>query len=230
MLILITTRCHEGCAHCMHDARPDGIDMSGDTLTDIIKFLKTICPMLIQISGGEPTLHPQFKDFTTRIAKSFKPAIVFVESNGSFISDPQRKQQVLEVLQLPNVKMQVRTHPQYYPNYEQTISNMELRMLHKSQVFNDCIRIFPIGRAANMPAGIKYRTCVNTYLLAAQKPHLRVAQLVPILQANMRFCSPMIDPNGFIHAGESIFCTSLGHVSSPKMVLETTPCGKCGLL
>jgi hypothetical protein len=205
------------------------MDMEEATLSEVILFLTVVKSKLIQISGGEPTLHPRFQHFITRVAKTFKSTLVLIESNGSFIDDPARKSQMLKVLMLPNVALQIRTHPQYYPNYERTINNFDLRMLPKTKIFTDCIRIFPIGRAAGMQPEIMYSSCVNTYLLALQRPRHTITQMIPVLQEHKRFCSPMIDPEGVLHAGESRLCTSLGHVADPLRVLDTKPCGKCGL-
>jgi len=229
MLALLTTRCHEGCSHCMHDARPDGYDMTEETLRDVIVFMMSVQPRLIQLSGGEATLHPHFADFVQKVAEVFKETYIIVESNGSFVLDKERREQVAHVLRIPNVHMQVRTHKLYYPNYKRTMKMAALRMLPKTRLYHDAIRIFPIGRAAKMKAELKYRTCVNTFLLHKQRPGLIVAQIARYMQENGRFCSPMIDPNGILHAGESIFCTELGHVSNPKSMFDVAPCGKCGL-
>lgn len=34
MMIALTYRCNMGCTHCISDCKPDGIDMSKDTLID----------------------------------------------------------------------------------------------------------------------------------------------------------------------------------------------------
>jgi hypothetical protein len=227
MLILITTRCHEGCSHCMHDASPNGYDMSEDTHDAILFFLDSVGPKLIQISGGEPTLHPNFLHFVEKTAK-YSPYLI-IESNGSFMLDQDRRIQVQHALRISNVHLQVRTHRLYYPNYKRTMRSTKLRKLPKTHVYHDAIRILPIGRATRMKSERKYPACVNTFLVHYQYPALSIAQVAKVLQGNGRFCSPMIDPNGMLHAGESIFCTDLGHVSKPKNLSDTAPCGKCGL-
>lgn len=229
MLVLLTDRCHEGCAHCMHDARPTGSDMTSETLTDVLVFLMAVQPQLIQLSGGEPTLHPQFETFVKKVAETFPQTYIIVESNGSFVLEPEKRDSVVRVLQHPNVNLQVRTHKLYYPNYKRTIRMNFLKKLPKTHVYEDCIRIFPVGRAKGMTPGLRYRTCVNTFLLHQQRPRDTLPELIRCLQQNRRFCSPMIGPDGVLHAGESLCCTDLGHVSHPKSMFDVSPCGKCGL-
>lgn len=229
MLVLLTTRCHEGCSHCMHDARPDGYDMTPDTLADVLVFLLAVRPHLIQLSGGEPTLHPRFEEFVKKVTETFPQTYIIIESNGSFVMDPERRDSIIRLLQHPNVNLQVRTHKLYYPNYKRTMRMNFIKKLPKTHLYNDCIRIFPIGRAAKMASGLRYRTCTNTFLLHKQRPTFTIPEIASYLQQNGRFCSPMIGPNGILHAGESIFCTDLGHVSNPKSMFDVFPCGKCGL-
>lgn len=230
MLILITTRCLEGCSHCLHDARPDGSDMTRETFQNVLIFLGKVRPLCIQISGGEPTLHSHFSEFVERISSKFKNSFLLLESNGSFYKDPEKLKTVERLLRLENVHLQIRSHEDYYPNYKSIVDNPALKQLPKTVLWTDGkMNIQPIGRASNMQPTIKWRTCINTYLLAMQKPFLPLPLLIRTLQQAGRYCSPMIDPEGVLHAGESRLCTSLGHVTKPLRVLDTTACGKCGL-
>jgi MoaA/NifB/PqqE/SkfB family radical SAM enzyme len=39
MMIALTYRCNMGCTHCISDCKPDGMDMSKDTLIDSLDFI-----------------------------------------------------------------------------------------------------------------------------------------------------------------------------------------------
>jgi uncharacterized radical SAM superfamily Fe-S cluster-containing enzyme len=57
MLLFITDRCNSKCSHCMSCCSDDGKDMSDDVLTQAIEFINCVNPLVINVSGGEPTLH-----------------------------------------------------------------------------------------------------------------------------------------------------------------------------
>ena len=58
MMIALTYRCSMGCPHCISDCKPDGIDMSKDTLIDSLDFINKHKIKAILFSGGEPFEHP----------------------------------------------------------------------------------------------------------------------------------------------------------------------------
>lgn len=40
MLLQLTTKCNEGCTHCMVDAKPCGEDMSLEILENAIRYIR----------------------------------------------------------------------------------------------------------------------------------------------------------------------------------------------
>lgn len=62
MYVQITTRCNMTCAHCCFACTAKGTDMSEDTFKKAIE-MAVEHESHITIGGGEPTLHPKFKDF-----------------------------------------------------------------------------------------------------------------------------------------------------------------------
>jgi len=69
-IIEITTRCNLGCSTCFADAG-SGYDLS---LTQVEAILDRLLdtegePEIVQISGGEPTIHPQFLDILAAVRK-----------------------------------------------------------------------------------------------------------------------------------------------------------------
>ena len=62
LYIQITTRCNMKCKHCGFACTKKGHDMSMETFQKAI-FMARDHGTYITIGGGEPTLHPLFKDF-----------------------------------------------------------------------------------------------------------------------------------------------------------------------
>lgn len=244
MLVKITSICYENCKHCMDAARPDGEDMSPQVLKQTIRFLRHINPSVIQISGGEPTMHPDFCRILVRFISSFPNAIIFVESNGTFYRNTTLYHAILDIMtrykrRVPQLKLQIRTHPDYYPDYYEIYNNPLLLKIPNVSIHDDGIDLFPLGRAKqNFPASEftrKYPLCLNAYLLMRQENITTAKQLIHRLYNIGKFCHPMIDQNGRIRAAETAFCQSVCDVRQhPNTMLEhfrkEFPCNLCGLL
>lgn len=233
MLLQITTQCLEGCSHCMANATPDGIHMSEETFQASLELIKKLRPRNIQVTGGEPTLHPNFYSFCAQLCEL--DAIVILESNGSFIADPERTEKV-KALTRKNILVQVRTHPIYYPNYKDIFTNKELRKI-TTLVFDDEINLIPFGRAVkNHQDKINWAfkpTCSNMFLLSRQVPTF--SAIIQTMEAHSFFCKPLLAPTGRIHVGETSSCQELGSVwDSPELLYTSIrnkkPCGNCGLV
>lgn len=66
--IQITTRCNMHCAHCMGRCTAEGEDMSLETYQNALNALERSSYLqkevdLLNLGGGEPTIHPQFDLF-----------------------------------------------------------------------------------------------------------------------------------------------------------------------
>jgi len=84
--IHITARCNLACTHCYMEA--GGPDMSPElfarSLDQFSELLKTLSPLSawIQITGGEPLLHPLIWEYLARAAERFSTRLL---SNGTLI-------------------------------------------------------------------------------------------------------------------------------------------------
>lgn len=58
MLIMITNRCQMDRPHCMQDAKPDGKLMTDETFEKVLDFCREAKPLVVSVTGGEPTEHP----------------------------------------------------------------------------------------------------------------------------------------------------------------------------
>jgi len=233
MLLQITNKCFENCSHCMASASPDGQHMTNDTFVKTLDFIHRLQPMNVQITGGEPTSHPDFYDMCLEIRKL--SVFVFLESNGSFIYDDEKYEKVSDLVKNKMILLQVRTHPKYYPSYEKVWDNPKIKAL-TNHFFNDAIRLIPFGRAVkNHHDEINWKakpTCGNMFLMSRQTFSFKDA--VRKMELNGFFCKPTISPSGDIHAGETTECVKIGTVTDSldqlyDSIKNKIPCNKCNL-
>ena len=60
-------KCNQSCLHCHVNAGPSRTEMmSAQTLADVLAYLKTGAVSALDITGGAPELHPQFRDLVGR--------------------------------------------------------------------------------------------------------------------------------------------------------------------
>ena len=76
MYIQITTRCNMTCEHCSFSCTNQGEDMSLETFQKALQLAGDY----IQLGGGEPTIHPQFREF---LFLALGAGDVWLATNGS---------------------------------------------------------------------------------------------------------------------------------------------------
>ena len=60
-------KCNQSCLHCHVNAGPTRTEMmSRETLTDVLVFLQMSRAKTLDITGGAPELHPQFRELVER--------------------------------------------------------------------------------------------------------------------------------------------------------------------
>lgn len=88
-MLEITNRCNMNCPLCFTDAHHNALDVG---LDEIVKRLQTLLevagPIPLQISGGEPTLHPQLDEVVAEVkSRGFRN--IELVTNGVIISANQ---------------------------------------------------------------------------------------------------------------------------------------------
>jgi hypothetical protein len=82
--LCITTRCNRLCKSCIlrmsHDS---GKDVDVEWIKDISKYFQGL--RLLQVSGGEPTIHNDFHYITENIRQWFNPQMLMLITNGAKI-------------------------------------------------------------------------------------------------------------------------------------------------
>lgn len=241
MLIQITNNCDMGCPHCMQDSKVGQFHMTDETFMNTIRFGKFLGNYRYNISGGEPTSHPRFREFIEilisnlqseklRLPEMLSDIILqrypsfTVESNGSFIENEEifdflvktLKNERMEYLQVCSVKG-------LYKNFDLIKKNIQkLNQMHgtKVGVCTAGIRSMKdLGRAATNEKYKKqaeedkhYMSCINGCLAAKQINNPKDYSLA--LLVSEQSCKPFVDWKGNVHVSESITCPSVGNVNT----------------
>lgn len=83
----ITSKCNFSCPYCLaKDLKPANFDMSIDTVYSLATQLKLLeHPVIINITGGEPTLHPRLYDIISILSQCASNIIVFTNASKKLL-------------------------------------------------------------------------------------------------------------------------------------------------
>lgn len=254
MLIQITNHCTMNCPHCMQNSSENGQHMSEEVFRKTLEFGMWSGAWLYNISGGEPTEHPDFVHFieilsahleNIQLLTSDFPAFT-IESNGEWARDASKTAAVKKVLRLKRMAgFQVSSFRGLYENYN-FIQKYKKRIeaLHPRMVVVDTgiISMQDLGRASTSQnpsiqkaiAENKHQvSCINGCLLSKQIYDM--PWMSHVLFQNAQNCKPFVDWMGNVHWSESICCPSYGNVTTDDFetiwqnLRKAVPCGKCRL-
>jgi hypothetical protein len=202
----------------MEESLPEGECMSMDMFEKTLAFIEKCYGgiQIIMLSGGEPTEHPKI----LKIIERLKGWNVFLLSNGLFLSTSLR-----DSILNSGISIQIYNDPRYYPIRVEPI-------VHPRVIYSDMINLLsPLGRAKGMKAGRMSPLCFNLRSLVRYTRDFKEGLIT--LRLSKKLCSPSIDVNGNICAGESRFCHRIGTVESSFSDLANNllsmRCNKCGL-
>lgn len=241
MLIMLTSRCHMDCPHCMQESGPDGRHMTDDTFEQVMQFAREACPLVVNISGGEPTEHPQWAAYTRQLLQLRSVATASILTNGAWIEDAKQRIEMARLIreQKGRLKVQVYSNPLYYQNHDWTVAHeQQFRSIGCIPDFtNPIVNMQDLGRARRNCQDVTATSdhvpsCINSHLLAIQATSLRHFFLMSVQAA--KFCRPLIDPHGGIHMSESWLCPTVAHVSDGpteafRKMRQSRPCKGCRL-
>jgi len=207
----------------MVDAGSDGVHMLPDTFEETLAFAKRFGIMTFFISGGEPLEHPRFFEYARKARDEFK-GVVLVTSNGMFLSMPSVKEDVLKL----GLNVQVTNDDRFYPHKVEEIEHPLISYEHRIG------HVSPFGRA--LKSGLEFNRmsplCFNLRSLTRSMKSFKIG--VNMLEGQyLKFCTPSVDPDGTVRAGESTSCGKIGTVYSDEAELTETlsnmHCNQCGL-
>jgi MoaA/NifB/PqqE/SkfB family radical SAM enzyme len=246
MLIKITQQCGRGCSHCMEDSKArTGEHMKFDTFKDALRLTRDTewpawrlgVPPLVLLSGGECTEHPQILRFINEVERvGMLPLLI---TNGEWLADRTLRSLILK--EKRNIRVQVTYDPRFYPG-EGPPRVVDSRVLYVETLTH----LLPLGRMARRPGeadkGIPLRaspSSADLRLLVAQG--MSFSQAVCFMrtryasgQSQTGQCTPSINYDGTVHAGETRNCFVIGTVKSSNRELTEAlrgmgSCNRCGL-
>lgn len=225
MLIRISSKCTMGCSHCCTRATPTGVDMDDETFVKAIALTTDLGVPIVLLGGGEPTEHPRLLDYVK--ALQARPIYTLILSNGLFFErNPKLAVDLLASISTGGI--QVTNDPEFYPQRVKAPSDPKVLVVDK------VVKLGPFGRAKDNKLQVtqKYPDCFNVRLLNAIRGDLRAA--VQELARNGRFCTPSVDVDGTVRAGETPDCFKIGTVDDSVATLSYNTlhmtCETCGLV
>lgn len=225
MILDITNSCRMGCNHCMKNCTPDGEHMSREIFEQSLKFIRTYDPLLVLVSGGEPTDHPYFVEYVEELKKVLGTTKrIIVTSNGMFLSEPDMVDKCIKL----DVVFQVVNDPKYYP---MAINVIE----HPNFNYYDNIPspVYPAGRAVEnkLQIGQVKPKCFNLRSLVKHNGMILTDALKAYELMLQKFCAPSIQQNGSVILGENCLCKPVGNVYNSILEItsniRTLKCNAC---
>lgn len=222
MIIRTTNKCIMNCNHCMIDANENGLHMDLNTFKKALKFNIIYDRFILIISGGEPTLHPEFIDILKLLYNYKTIGKVLILSNGLFLYDKKYTDEILSY----EIDIQITNDKKYYPK---KIPEIKHRLLTYEYNIK---KVSPFGRALKNKLyhnNFKGPHCFNLRSCAYNSNNFKDAILK--LRSNFNFCTPTINIDGSISIGESTQCYTIGSIDHNEKdlfenILNAT-CDKC---
>ena len=199
------------CSHCLGACAEDGADMTDLVLTSAIKFLKKIKPLVVLVSGGEPTLHPDVLYILKRLKLELPKSYFCLISNGTFYQDDNLLQEIMKM----DILVQITNDKRFYPNA------VDFEKLSKFDITTEIPYPNLFGRAASNNLNFKdTRTSPYCYNMRSLLKKLDFISANRVMEQRNKFCAWSIDPNGNILLSESLLCPSVGNVIIPLEATE----------
>ena len=239
MLIQITNNCDNNCPHCLQACvgpKHNG-HMSQGVFYNSLALFRKLGINVILISGGEPTLHPKWAEWTREALRS--AAHVGIVTNGNWLIPGRRipdaqilaAETMVELLRenKGRLSVQISSDPMWYPNHEDIIAGFK----RFTERFPDVVEfvtletkvehMVSLGRAASNPDCLEMAKNDKTITTSCFIGALMTAQTdfktaTSVLEANNRFCKPFIDWDGGIHWSESHLCPEFFKIPSHLMM------------
>ena len=239
MVFRITNYCESNCLHCMENSTTKGEHATTDIIDKMIAFAKcSLKNKTIQISGGEPTSHPHFKDIVNKIIGSFPSTIeIFILSNGEFLyRDKNISNFITDILhKYPNTRLQITSIKGIYPSesfdkVKKSFSDWYWistnRSISKQAYFEDTLHngIIPVGRAIHNKSKINEvsyiaernaTSCFNLYN-ALQHFNGHLFDTIDYVKeySKTSLCKPLITEKGKVKFGEYQSCSDVIDLST----------------
>lgn len=207
---------------------PDGDHMSLDVFKQTVDFIEACNVKVLTISGGEPFEHPNIDTILKACAELHKRTgtVVTVCSNGLFALDEEK----FELAERCGLVIQVTNDKRYYGRDLWLIKHKFDRPL---MCFEDRIRIIVPCRRTRENKITATRMSPMCFNLRSAVRQLGFEKGIVVLEANGKYCTPSVNIDGSVVAGEADTCSRIGDVymkpgdiTEPVLLMR---CSRCGL-
>ena len=230
MTIMITNYCDMGCLHCMQKSTTSGKHMDEEVFKKSLAFAKH-SPRLttLQISGGEPTSHPNFLKLMEETLETFPDIPVTLITNGEYVRQGKYIEELdalMEkfeyfLIQITSVPMLYKKHlvsKEVIPEY---INASELRKKRVLFATDLPFGLIPMGRAKEnrekLEKGMGFdfakrrsTSCFNMYSSLKGNDGKLFEAIDYIKTHSMAtLCKPLITENGDVVFGEYHDCSKI---------------------
>ena len=207
----------------MTDSHPAGEHMTLEVFQQALEFTQRVeGNVVVMISGGEPTRHPDLVGML-RLTRRYGFHVILL-SNGLFFGEQPHLAAKIEPLV---DAIQVTNDPRFYPRTVAVPAGQHVDTVISS--------VAPFGRAKTGSKQITRRTpfCLNLRSVMRRLNHVQEA-LSFLRTRGISYCTPSINTDGTVVAGEAPECAQIGTVLSSadelsKAVLDLR-CNACGLM
>ena len=243
MLLQITNNCEEHCEHCLQCSQEESEGLQHMTKNVFLKsldFAKKINTKVVAVSGGEPTLNPEWYDFIKYLNFDAKIPFTLI-TNGTWIENDEIVDKVKKLMNFDLCAgVQVTSTKRYYKSYDKIVANKnKFESLGRRMFLEIDVPIYmeDLGRARTSEKAqedIKnnpyHMSCLNACLAFKQLNYIK--DIGPVLLNAKQLCKPCVDWQGNIHLSESWLCPSVGSVyDTPNMIWAKAkkfkPCLSC---
>lgn len=217
--------------------------MSMETFNKVLTFIDKYSIQRIVLSGGEPTLHPDFLKIANVLLDK---CYVTICTNGTNL-------EILKELcngrkSLRNMDIQVYSHPDFYPKYKEVkegVDNWKRARLFRGQhllhfVDTPIQAMSDLGRAKTSEKAQEYirnspkyncPSCMKAFLYT-RFLHLDSLKSLFTIFNFQAPCHPLVDYEGRIHMSESHLCPHVGTIENSEEeilqnIKESKPCLAC---
>lgn len=253
MTIRIANKCNQYCLHCMQESGPkETVMMPLETFKNTLDFINNTVTKIINISGGESTLHPEILTFLELACKTGK-GIVLLTNGDYLINNPELRHNIFCLMvKYKNLFIQVTSIKNVYTNF--THENDFVKVLKPLLIYKKVRErvgfinklengIVPIGRALEninkLPVDSirdsQAPRCFNLYnVLQHFNGNLIGAINHTKMYSGTSLCIPLIVENGDMIFGEyGNICSVVWNVNNEDKdpILKVSelqgPCGSC---
>lgn len=247
MLIAVTNQCAMGCRHCMQHSKPGLKDthMTLETFRRALEYTAAAERLIpeyrwVLLTGGEATEHPHLLEFIDAVFEAGRIPILL--TNGQRLGEdlPFREEVLKRFRGRTGAGIQRVHDPRFYPK---PIVKFEDPAVLDIEAVSKMIPLgryeAPRNRRPEDPPLRRGPSSFNLRSVTISIGFLRAIREIRLnaMAGNSGNCTPSIDWEGNVRAGETLSCEVIGNVyrqtsdfSEEYDTIRRGRCGRCGLL